>query len=255
MTSVPSLFRVDLLPTARCEVVTVTRDTPLKAATTTLLLRDYSQLPVVNNNAVVGLFRWKSYGEANALGRSCERVGQCMAEAPLTVSPNDSLLDVVPRIAAGDVALVVHHSKLQGIITTSDLSVQFLRTIRPFVLLESIENGLRALAKPILNPEDIATISSRPSRFSKPVNDLRELTLGQLLDLFTAPDVWERLRTTADAKAFREHLDQVRVVRNAVMHFRGDDVTAEHLLLLESVERGVRLLRAHCDRVAADGGT
>lgn len=56
------------------------------------------------------------------------------------------LLDAIKIIYQHDFAVVVQEDKtLCGIITTADISSQFLSITEPFILLEEIENQIRIL--------------------------------------------------------------------------------------------------------------
>ena len=72
-----------------------------------------------------------------------------------------------------------------------------------------------------------------------PVDDL---TLGEYIRLLQSNDRWARLSLRLDRAQFIKWLEQVRDVRNDVMHFDPDPVSAERLQLLREVVRMMQTL-------------
>jgi len=71
--------RLQLLPAANRPPVSIARDAAFERAVTLMLLDDFSQLPVMNNDReVLGMIRWKSIGTAHAHNRTCKNVRDCM---------------------------------------------------------------------------------------------------------------------------------------------------------------------------------
>ena len=137
-------YRIGKLESATCELLSVIPDFPISKAITLMLMHDYSQLPVMTNDRdVKGMISWKTIGSRLALGKSATLVGECM-EVPQIVSASNSLFSVIAQIVKFDSVLVRGQDKtITGIVTTSDLSVQFRQLSEPFLLLEEIENHIR----------------------------------------------------------------------------------------------------------------
>jgi hypothetical protein len=52
-----------------------------------------------------------------------------------------------------------------------------------------------------------------------------ELTFGEYLRGFQKEWVWERLRLGIDHQLFLKRIEEIRVIRNSVMHFHPDPIT------------------------------
>ncbi|MEY8040045.1 hypothetical protein AB8O55_11620 [Saccharopolyspora cebuensis] len=65
--------------------------------------------------------------------------------------------------------------------------------------------------------------------------------LGIYYYLLKVPATWDRLSWPFDHEEFLEHLDNVRVILNALAHFSQDPVTADQI---ETLQGFVRVLRA-----------
>ena len=234
--------RVGMLPSANSKPITTTRDESVARACSIMLTHDYSQLPVVSGRSVVGMFSWKSLGEARAVGKTCEFVRECMSTEPLILAPSKPLLEAVEQIAQREVALVVQHNDLVGIVTTTDLSLQFHSTTRPFLLLGSIENQLRAL----LSELPLATLQSARSASPpapRPLNSVHDMTFGEYVRLLQSESVWPQLAPALDRATIVALLDEVRGIRNDVMHFHPDPVGDVELKRLENALRLLHMLR------------
>jgi len=72
-------FRIGKLESANRKPETVTPNTTLEEATTLMILKDFSQLPVMQNEREVkGVISWESIGKCQSLGRPCKEVRDCM---------------------------------------------------------------------------------------------------------------------------------------------------------------------------------
>jgi hypothetical protein len=75
---------------------------------------------------------------------------------------------------------------------------------------------------------------------NRKVSQIEELTLGQYIRLFQHPDVWTKLALSIDASEFVQLLDQVREIRNEVMHFDRDPMTRDQL---DTLKRATRFMQ------------
>lgn len=245
--------RISLLKAANKGAVTVSRDASVQEAVTLMLLHDYSQLPVMSSKAVVGgLFSWKTLGEARTLGRECKYVRDCMDSSPLILLPETPLLDAVVQVAARDVAIIYDRGQLHGIITTSDLSLEFHASARPFLLLGSIENNLRA----IVSRFDLDTLRAAkdPADESRAINGPDDLTFGEYLRLLQRPANWNTVSQALDRASFVAQLERVRNIRNDVMHFHPDPLEDDKLAQLDATLRALQMLRTELSSTAEATG-
>ena len=219
--------RIKILKAANTPPVYVTNDSSLQQAITLMMIHDFSQLPVTQNGNrnIVGFISWQTIGTARQHGVSSNVVKDYKREDVRTVSPETPLLDVFGIVLKNDFVVVVNKDKaLQGIITTTDISAQFLSSTEPFLLIEEIENHIRNLLNEKLLLERIQQVCQEEKRKVESIDDL---TFGEYLQLFGAEDVWERLGIRADRSTMLKQLDHLREIRNDVMHFEPEGISHE----------------------------
>lgn len=234
--SVAGVPQLQLLPTANRTPLTVSREDSLRHAETQMLLNDYSQLPVMSGERTVhGMISWKSIGRAHVVRKPGSTVADCM-DSEVRVLPADMpLLRAVNEIIQHEVVLVRDYSnKIVGIVTTTDLSIQLRDLTNAFLLVGSIERELRRL---IGNRFDVGVLRSFVSSESgRVVNSVGDLSFGEYLRLLQAPGHWSRLGLKVEADVVLKRLEDVRKIRNAVMHFRSESVTQLGLESLHQTE-------------------
>jgi hypothetical protein len=160
------------------------------------------------------------------------------------VSSEASLFAAIPIIVEHGYALVRAGSdkRLVGIITTSDLSLQFQQLSEPFLLLGEIENHLRKIIGPKFGPEELAALKD-PSDTGRLIKSVSDLAFGEYKRLLEEPSKWQTLRLNLDRAVFVELLDKVRKTRNEVMHFDPDGIEDESLKDLRDFARMLRTLQ------------
>ena len=241
--AISSAFCIGMLPAANRpdEIVTITRDHTVREAVTLMIKHDYSQLPVAQNGQTRGyMVSWRSIGRARSRKEDCKFVRDCM-EKIRTVTQDAPLLDTVDRIVRNEVVLVIRHKKIVGLVTTSDLSRQYHEYAEPFLLLQEIEERLRTIIDVKLSTDDLRQ-AGRGDDDEGDIDDASDLTFGGYVHLLQRSDNWGKLDLTIDQKIFVKLLDDVRMIRNDVMHFRVD--SSEELLdeKLEPLRQLRRLL-------------
>ena len=141
---------------------------------------EFSQLPVMQGDREVkGVVTWKSIGLRKALGSKCERVGDCPAP-PRIVDANRTLFEPIPIIIEHGYVLVRQRDRrIRGIVTASDLSLQFQILSEPFLLLREIELHVRQLIRGKITAEDFLLLENQP-RVDRPPQDLADLTFARV---------------------------------------------------------------------------
>jgi hypothetical protein len=141
--------------------------------------------------------------------------------------------------STSDVVLVIGRDKrLAGIVTAWDLADEFQKLIGPFKWIGEIESRLRKCLFSHLNKEAVHSfLASSNSSVDEPNPEF--LTLGDLLHLVRNPEVWEQLSLPFDRATFAEALDDVREMRNRLMHFR-DPLAPDEATRLRSFCRMIR---------------
>lgn len=113
---------------------------------------------------------------------------------------------------------------ISGILTTPDLSQQFLDLTEPFLLIGEIENRICALIDGRFTQPELAGVRNENDQ-NRPIESVANLTLGEHIRLIENRDNWARLGLKADRAVFVKELDVVRLLRNDVMHFDSDRIT------------------------------
>ena len=223
--------RVDSLEVAHNKPMCVKSGDKLKVAIALMLLHDYSQLPVMDNDHdVKGIISWQSIGARLALGRECEYVRQCME--PATQIPKVEILKEAPLFEAINIVAEQGYvlvrdraarNAISGIVTATDLSNQFALLAEPFLRIGEIEGHLRNLIHRKFTLEELLEASQ-----GRQIEGSADLTLGDYQQLLGRPEHWERLNLKIDRREFVKHLDRVREIRNSIMHFNPDGLSSNH---------------------------
>ncbi len=225
--------RVSRLPSANRPVVSVKPDDTLATATTEMLKHGYSQLPVmVNERQVKGMVSWESIGKHLSLGLEVNYIRDCMVE-PEEVSADSLLFDAVDTVIASKAVVVRGEgNRIVGILTTGDLSREFHRLGEPFLRIGEIENHLRDLLRAL--PSEKIVGAADPSG-SREIESASDLTFGEVLRLIEQPDIWEQVGLPLDRASLLRDLEQVRTIRNDVMHFDPEGLDDADLALLRRI--------------------
>ena len=235
----PALY-VGMLPTATSGVVFVTRDNRLLAAVTKMMYHNYSQLPVTQDlRAIDGMISWRSIGVARNKREDadCEYVRDCLDKNYSTVKLDTPLLDAVAKIAREEAVLVLGPDKrITGIVTTSDLSLKYHELAGPFLLLQEIEYRLRMLIDEAFSREEMAEARD-PRDDRRQIRSAADLSFGEYIRLVEARKNWNRLTLPLDRRVFVKLLNDVKDVRNEIMHFSPDDLSSDNLHKIDKLRK------------------
>lgn len=126
-------YRIGKLASANQTPLAVKPDDTVERAVTLMLANDFSQLPVMTNDRdVKGVVSWSSIGSRLALDKGGDRVRQCM-DRHIEISADTSLFDAIGTIVNNQYVLIRNSGQIiAGIVTTSDLSLQFQQLGEPF---------------------------------------------------------------------------------------------------------------------------
>jgi CBS domain-containing protein len=224
-TSIDPAYRVGSLALANNPPVSVLPSDTVRRATTIMLRENYSQLPVIDEGGHLhGIFSWKSLGSRQALGQSCEHVRDA-TDIAYQVTTEMPLLRVMKLIEEHDcVFLMNDQKKVMSIITHYDISGTFAELSEPFLVLREIEIHLRGFITDKFSDDEVicALDLKKPPRQSGVVNSL---TFWQYIKLMDDPGRWAKLDIRIDLEMFRHEVDEIREIRNDVMHFDPDPIT------------------------------
>jgi hypothetical protein len=132
--------------------------------------------------------------------------------------------------------------KISGIVTATDLSLQFQQLAEPFLLLGEIENHVRRVIGQRFTLKDLESAKD-PADKERVVTSAADLTYGDYIWLLKNPERWEQLNITVDRKTCIEKFEMVRKIRNVVMHFNPDGIPEKDLQTLREFARFLQKLQ------------
>lgn len=227
---------VSRLASANRPPTSVAPSDTVEKAVTTMMANDYSQLPVMTTkHEVKGMISWQTLGQSLTQSTEPRTVQECMTTEYREVRAHSRLLDVVDEIVDNGAVLVRGGDRqILGIITTADLSEEFKNLAEPFLQVSEIEQQLRELMSH-LNSAELQKFAD-PSD-NRSISDISDLTLGEIVRLFEDEKTWETVELNLDRKVLIGYLNEVREIRNEVMHFNPDGLDDSQIERLRGISR------------------
>lgn len=237
-------YRISKLASSARKPLSVSPDTKLDEAVTHMLTNDFSQLPVMTSEREVkGIITWASIGSRLAIGKNCTVVRELM-ERHQEIRLDASLISAIGIIAEHQYVLVRgHDQKISGIVTATDLSLQFQQLAEPFLLLGEIENHVRRVISQRFTPAELESAKD-PADKDRIVTSVADLTYGEYLRFLGNPEHWDKLDMTVDRKTCMKKFESVRRIRNDVMHFDPDGIPEKDLQTLREFARFLQKLQS-----------
>jgi CBS domain len=237
------IYRISKLASSARRPLSVSPDTKLEEAVTHMLTNDFSQLPVMTSERdVKGIITWASIGSRLAIGKNCSIARELM-EQHQEVRSDASLISAISIIAEHQYVLVRgHDQKISGIVTASDLSLQFQQLAEPFLLLGEIENHVRRVISQRFTLTELES-AKNPADKERVITSVADLTYGEYIRLLENPERWNRLDITVDRKTCIEKFESVRRIRNDVMHFDPNGIPEKDLQTLREFARFLQKLQ------------
>lgn len=246
------------------DLLTVPPTCSAREAVEMMVKRGYSQVPIVSNGKVWGVFSYRSFAR-EAARQSLDDLRQykvAPGELPVTefqetwsfAQVTDEMTRIFQPLDADGGVLVGTESDLIGVLTPMDFLRYLYDVARPFVMLSEIELGLREVLRRAMTSEQLVEAAERClTRTSADGQDvpkqLEDMTFGDYQVLISNGDNWPlleayfgRLRGVTSAK-----LNDIRELRNDVLHFRRE-ITEKDRASLEN-HRGwvkMKLRQAEC---------
>jgi predicted transcriptional regulator len=217
--------RLKLLDSANSKPVSVTKNCSIEKAMTLMMTNDFSQLPVMNSDSsksVDGMISWNSIGWARAKGKTVNKVSDCYSKDVTILDYDSPILDSVNTIKDNEVVLVEHQGKITGLLTITDIAEEFFTLAEPFLYLGQIETSLRVLLDDKFTIEELKAVKFGDDE--REINSVSDLNFSEYIQLLRTGDNWNRLKLPLDKDEFTKKLDEVREIRNEVMHFSSDSI-------------------------------
>jgi predicted transcriptional regulator len=236
-------YQVRKLAAANQPILAVAPNATLSEAITKMMVYDFSQLPVMTTERdVKGMVSWASLGRRMAVDKNCTQVRECM-DQPKLIPDTTSIFDAISDIVRYQYVLVQRaDKKITGIVTTTDLSLEFQRMTEPFLVLGEIENFIRSiLSRAKIEPSDLQKARSSDDK-QRSILRVGQLNFGDYVRLLQTPEIWARLDLGIDQSVLVQRLEEVRKIRNEVMHFAEDPISPAEIDLLQTSRRFLRQL-------------
>jgi type I restriction enzyme M protein len=216
------------LPSALGGVVSVSSNATFDEAITQMVMNDYSQLPVMSGSRDLrGAVTWKSIARAR---HASHNPPFSRAVIPARdVRYDQDLIDILPVLAEADFVLVRNQANaISGIVTASDVAAAYGAMATPFFLIGEFDQRLRqVLASSFELPRVVGLCDPDGERRIQTFDDL---SIGDYQRVLQNKDAWDALGWSLDRKIFNKRLDELREIRNDLMHFNPDPLPGDAVL-------------------------
>ena len=230
-TSAPSTAtaRFSDLPTADAGVTAVASTATVREAQSVMMAKDFSQLPVLaGERELRGVVSWESIARAR-MHLSNLTLSDVMIRDAQVVNLHDEMLAHVPEIIRrGFVFVRRPDRKINGVVTTTDLSQAFQDLAGPFFLVGDVERLLRRVLAETFTVEELRSVRD-PLDVKRVIRSVDDMTVGEYVRMLENPAHWERLGWDVERRTFLQSLEIYRQLRNEVMHFSPDPLEQARL--------------------------
>lgn len=210
------------IPSANNGVEAISPQASYEEAITRMLLNDFSQIAVMTNpRSTPRAVTWQSIARerhANPGG------GLGGAIVPATTLPYDTeLIDVLPRLESEDFVFVRDATNLvTGIVTTADVVRAYGQLATPFFLIGELDQLLRRVITDSFSIDEVRAVCD--SNGARDVQSYDELTMGDYQRMLENGVNWASLDWPLDRASFTARLNELRAVRNDLVHFNPDPI-------------------------------
>ncbi|MGC7103103.1 CBS domain-containing protein [Amycolatopsis lurida] len=208
-------------------VESVSPNSTIEEAITKMLLNDFSQLAVLNGpRNLRGAITWRSLAQAMHQ-RSDPSVNDAIDPHVEVVSYDRDLFEVLPTLQQREFVFVWDETKeIKGIVTTADVAQRYGEMATPFFQLGEVDQTLRW----VLNRSfDVQTLQMACNRT---ITSVDRLTFGDYQRVLENRECWAKLGWPLDRATFVTRLEEIRRIRNKVMHFHPDPVAEDAVDIL-----------------------
>ncbi|MBN2003147.1 MAG: DUF4268 domain-containing protein [Anaerolineae bacterium] len=229
------LFPIQPLLAGREAPQCVSKDTKIAQALALMVQHDYSQLPIVDaDGKLAGIISDQSivemyYHSNGAVSLLDLPVTHCQT-TPTTLSEESDIFDALESLKNHSAVVILDgQQQVVGILTHYD-TTHFLRDVSEGIIqVEDIELTLRRryIEAVFPNEKDLQTaikraLGSKKDDPNAPAQDYEALSFYQQMQLIRHPANWPHFeKFLAPQDLFWALMDQVREIRNQLMHFRG----------------------------------
>jgi CBS domain-containing protein len=221
-------------------VVSVNPHASIQEAITIMLVNDYSQLAVMSGtHSLSGAITWKSIAQARNANPNAS-FSDAVVEAN-EVSYDKDLVDVLPILEAADFVFVRDEKRaVAGIVTNADVVHAYGELATPFFLIGELDQALRQVVAKTYSLSEVSSCCDADG--SREIRSFDELTMGDYQRMLENPANWAKLGWPLERSTIIRRLDELREIRNDIMHFNPDPVPPDAVAKLRNF---TRLLRSY----------
>jgi predicted transcriptional regulator len=222
----------------------------VRDAVTLMREHGYSQVPVVNNGEVLGVFSFRSFAREAANATLDELMKQKTAPGDLSVDEfleqfefarvTEEMNHVFDAMDRDNGVLIGTPERLVGILTPMDFLRYLYQVAGPFVLVSEIELALRALIRTALSAEQITAAAKRclSSAYidqDKVPTSLEEMSFDNYQSLISHGANWTGFETIFGGTRTRVSgkLKEIGAIRNDLFHFKREITVRDHQVLAD----------------------
>jgi predicted transcriptional regulator len=210
----------------------------------------YSQVPVVDNGEVLGVFSFRSFAHHAAATTLDEWARQKCAPGDLRADDcleqfqfarvTEEMVSVFDAMDRDNGVLIGTPERLVGVLTPMDFLRYLYQVASPFVMVSEIELALRALIRIAMSQENIVIaakrcLSSVYGGEDKVPTALEDMSFDNYQSLISYGDNWTHFdpvlggtRTRASGK-----LKEINAIRNDIFHFKREITLQDHQTLTD----------------------
>lgn len=191
----------------------------IEEAFTKMLLNDFSQLAVLSGpRNLRGAVTWRSIAQAMHL-KSDASVADAIDPHVEVVAYDRDLFEVLPTLQQREFVFVRDESKvIKGIVTTADVAHRYGEMATPFFQVGELDQTLRWVLSRAVDVQTVQQFCNRE------VENFDQLSIGDYQRVLANKSVWEKLGWRLDRTTFISRLEEIRLIRNKVMHFHPDPI-------------------------------
>jgi predicted transcriptional regulator len=226
-------------------ILTVAPDCRARDALALMHKHGYSQLPVVHNGEVIGVFSYRSFAQKAARESLDDWAQQKCAPGDLPVDDciekfefarvTEEMSRVFDAMDRDNGILIGAPERLIGILTPMDFLRNLYRVASPFVMISEIELALRALIRLALGSEQIVSLAKRILTHSSgnPENvptSLESMTFENYRSVISHGETWPAFEPIFGGTRPRTSgkLKEIGEIRNALFHFKREITVQDH---------------------------
>ena len=230
------------------ELLTILPNCQVRDAVVLMQKHGYSQVPVVKNGEVLGVFSFRSFAQEAASSTLEEWTKQKCAPGDLPVDEfleqfefarvTEEMSHVFDSMDRDNGVLIGTPERLIGILTPMDFLRYLYKVASPFVMVSEIELALRALIRIALSTEQVATaarrcLSSAHSNADQVPTSLEDMTFDNYKTLVSHRENWTEFEPIFGGTRNRTSgkLKEIGAIRNDLFHFKREITMQDHQTL------------------------